>query len=95
MTYKVLKSCRSKMATLAHDVCGVHGASTLHIKTGFSLLRGWGVGGGVGPPTTKNLLIHPPPHQIFIPSHQKSIEPNKKIKTSFLAIVIAPVAFLP
>ena len=80
------------MATLAHDVYGVHRASTLHIKTGFSLLRGWGA--GVGPPTTKNLLIHPPPHQIFIPSYQKSIEPNKKIKTSFLAIVIAPVAFL-
>ena len=33
VTHKVLKSCRSKMATLAHDVCNVHGASSLFIKT--------------------------------------------------------------
>ena len=33
VTHKVLKSCRSKMATLAHDVCDVHGASSLYIKT--------------------------------------------------------------
>ena len=33
MTHKVLKSCRSKMATLAHDVCDVHGATSLYIKT--------------------------------------------------------------
>ena len=32
-THKVLKSCRSKMATLAHDACDVHGASLLYIKT--------------------------------------------------------------
>ena len=32
MTHKVLKSCRSKMATWAHDVCDVHGASSLYIK---------------------------------------------------------------
>ena len=25
VTHKVLKSCRSKIATLAHDVCDVHG----------------------------------------------------------------------
>ena len=31
--HKVLKSCRSRMATLAHDVCDVHGASTLYIIT--------------------------------------------------------------
>ena len=33
MTHKVLKSCRNKMATLAHDVCDVHGAALLYIKT--------------------------------------------------------------
>ena len=32
-THKVLKSCRSKMATLAHDACDVHGASLLYVKT--------------------------------------------------------------
>ena len=73
MTHKVLKSCRSKMATLAHDVCDVHGASTLYIKhvgkvyTGFSLL-GW------GSPTTNQKFAHsPPPHQIFIPFDQNII----------------------
>ena len=35
VTHKVLKSCRSKMATLAHDVCDVHGASSLYIKKFF------------------------------------------------------------
>ena len=81
------------MATLAHDVCDVHGASTLHIKhvskvyTGFSLL-GW------RSPTTNQKFAHSPlPHQIFIPFDQKSIQPNKKIKASILAVVIAPVPF--
>ena len=32
VTHKVLKSCKSKMATLAHDVCDVHGASSLYKK---------------------------------------------------------------
>ena len=61
------------MATLAHDVCDVHGASTLYIKhvgkvyTGFSLL-GW------GSPTTNQKFAHsPPPHQIFIPFDQNII----------------------
>ena len=27
VTHKLLKSCRSKMATLEHDVCDVHRAS--------------------------------------------------------------------
>ena len=82
------------MATLAHDVSDVHGASTLYIKhvgkayTEFSLLWGW------GSPTTNQKFAHsPPPHQILIPSHQKLIHPNKKIKMSFLAVVIAPVPF--
>ena len=29
----MLKSCRGKTATLTHDVCDVHGASSLYIKT--------------------------------------------------------------
>ena len=33
VTHKVLKSCRSKMATLEHDVCDVHGTSSLYIKS--------------------------------------------------------------
>ena len=49
--------------------------------------------GGV-PPPTKNLLIYPPRHQTFIPYPQKLVQPNKKVKTSFLAVVIAPVPFL-
>ena len=32
VTHKVLESCGSKMATLAHDVCDVHGDSSLYIK---------------------------------------------------------------
>ena len=38
VTHKVLKSCRIKMATLAHDVCDVHGASLLYIKTCWQCL---------------------------------------------------------
>ena len=41
--------------------------------------------GGV-PPTNQKFAHPPPPHQIFIPSHQKSSQSNKKIKTSFLAV---------
>ena len=33
VTHKVFKSCRSKMATLVHDVCDVHRAFSLYIKT--------------------------------------------------------------
>ena len=33
VTHKVLKFCRSKTATLAPDVCDVHGASSLYTKT--------------------------------------------------------------
>ena len=32
VTHQVLKSSRSKMATFEHDVCDVHGASSLYIK---------------------------------------------------------------
>ena len=36
--HKVLKSCKSKMATLEHDVCDVHGSSLLYIKTCWQIL---------------------------------------------------------
>ena len=50
---------------------------------------------GMGVSSTNQKFAHSPPsHQIFIPSHQKSIQSNKKIKTSFLAVVIPPAAFL-
>ena len=46
--------------------------------------------GGMGgiPPPAKNVLIPP------FPPHQKSVQPNKKIKMSFLVAVIPPVPFL-
>ena len=53
----------------------------------------WGEGWG-SPPTNQKFGHSPSPRQILIPSHQKSIRPNKRIKTSFLAVVIAPVPFL-
>ena len=40
VTHKVPKSCRSKMATLEHDVCDVHVASSLYIKTCWQSLNG-------------------------------------------------------
>ena len=95
VTPKVLKSCRSRMATLEHNVCDVHGASSLYIKTCWkSLYRVFPIW-GIGEFTTKQKFAHSPhPHQICIPSHQKSIQPNKIIKTLVLTVVIAPVPFL-
>ena len=81
------------MTTLEHDVYDVHGASSLYIKTCWQgLYRVFPTGGmGESPHQTNSAHL---PHQIFIPSHQKSIQPNKKIKTSFLVVVIAPIPFL-
>ena len=57
------------MATLAHDVYDVHGASSLYIKTCWQNLyrvfpTGGGGDGGVLPPT-KNLHIHPLPTKLY------------------------------
>ena len=83
------------MATLAHDVCDVHGAFSLYIKTCWqSLYRVFPTGGWGSPSTNKKFAHLLPPHQIFIPSYQKLIQPNEKIKTLFLVVVIAPVPFL-
>ena len=51
----------------------------------------WGAGES---PNQQKFADLPRSHQIFIPFHQKSIQSNKKIKTSFLTVVIAPVPFL-
>ena len=49
------KSCRNKMVTLAHDVCDVHGAFSLYIKTCWqSLYRVFPTGWMFAP----NLLCH-------------------------------------
>ena len=81
VTHKVLKSCRSKMATLAHDVCDVHGASLLYIKTYWQGLYRVCPTGRMGEsPTNKKFTHSPPPYQICIPSHRKLIQPNEKNK---------------
>ena len=81
------------MATLAHDVCDVHGASSLYIKTCWqSLYRVFPTGRmGQSPhhKKKKKFAHSPPPHQIFISSHQKSIQPNEKIKGSFSCTIFA------
>ena len=78
---QVLKSCRSNMATLGHDVCDVHGASSLYKKTCWQGLdRVFPTGGmGESPPTNKKFAHLPPPHHIFIPSYRRSIQPNKNL----------------
>ena len=48
MTHKKLKSCRSKMVTLAHDVCDMHGAFSLYIKTCWQSLYSAFPTGGMG-----------------------------------------------
>ena len=85
------------MTTMEHDVSDLHRAYLLYIMpvgkvyTGFSLL--WG-GGWESPHTNQKIAYLPFHHQIFIPSNQKSIQFNKKLKPSVLAVVIALVPFL-
>ena len=77
----MLKSCRSKMATLAHDVCDVHGASSLYIKTCWqSLYRVFPTGRmGQSPhQKKKNLLIHPLPTKFLFPPTKSQVNPIKK-----------------
>ena len=59
------------------------------VYTVFSLLGGW------RSCFTNQKFAHSAlSYQIFILSHQKSVQPNKKRKTSFLPVSIAPVPFL-
>ena len=76
VTHKVLRSCRSKMATLTHYVCDMHGASSLYIKACWQSLY-WvfptGRDGRV-PSPTRNLLIRPsPPNFYSLPPKVNSI----------------------
>ena len=69
------------MATLAHDVCDVHGAFSLYIKTCWQSLYRVFPTRGMGESLTNQKFAHsPPPHQILILSRQKSCQPNKKNK---------------
>ena len=80
VTQKVLKSSRSKMVTLAHDVCDVHVPCSLYIKTCCqSLYRAFPTGGWRSPSTKQKLAHLPPPHQIFIPSHHSTQQKNKNV----------------
>ena len=72
----MIKSSRSKMATLAYDVCYVHGASSLYIKTCWQSFPYWG-DGGVLPPT-KNLLIHSLPTKFLLPPTKSQFNLIKK-----------------
>ena len=94
VTHKVLKSCRSKMATLVHDVWDVHGAFSLYKNLLAKFIQDFPYwrDGGV-PQPTKNLLIHPLHTKFLFPPTKSQFNPIKKIKASFLAVVIAPVPF--
>ena len=107
MTQKVLKSCRSKIATWAHDVYYVHEAS-LYIETCWQSSfimhiynRVFPTGGMGSPPLTSQRSAHAPTTNFLFSSHQKSISqppPLKKIynpiKTSFLAVVTPCTIFV-
>ena len=62
----------------------------IYIYTGFSLLVGWRESAR----PAKNFLISLLLTKFLFPPEEKSIQPNKTIKTTFLAVVIAPVPFL-
>ena len=73
------------MATLAHDVCDVHGASSLYIKTCWQSLYGVFPTGGMGESLTNKKFAHSPPsHQIlFLPTKsQFNLIKNKNISFS-------------
>ena len=84
VAHKVLKSCRSKMATLEHemyrdhehehemeheiaDVCDVHGASSLYIKTCWQSLYRVSPTGGMGesPHQSKIYSFTPSPPNFY------------------------------
>ena len=61
------KSSRNKMVTLAHDVCDVHGAFSLYIKTCWqSLYRVFPTGGmGESPHQPKICSFTPSPPNFY------------------------------
>ena len=77
MTHKVLKSCRSKMATLAHDVCDVHATSSLYIKTCWQSLYGVFPTGGMGESLYQPKIFSftpSPPNFYFLPPKVNSTQ---------------------
>ena len=82
------------MATLAHDVCDVHGASSSYIKTCWqSLCRVFPTGVWGSPPFNKKCARSTLPTKFLFPPTKSQFKLIKKIKT-FLAVVIVPVPFL-
>ena len=82
------------MATLAHDVCDVHGASSSYIKTcQQSLRRVFPTGVWGSPPFNKKCARSTLPTKFLFPPTKSQFKLIKKIKT-FLAVVIVPVPFL-
>ena len=108
MTQKVLKSCRSKIATWAHDVYYVHEAS-LYIETCWQSSfimhiynRVFPTGGDGEPPPYQPKICSCSHHQFFIlfpPKVNLPTPPSLKkiynpIKTSFLAVVTPCTIFV-
>ena len=86
VTHKVLKSCRSKMITLVHDVCDGDGAFSLYRKTCWqSFYRTFPTGRDVEvPPRTKNVLNHPLPTKFWFPPTKSQFNPIKKIMLTLI-----------
>ena len=81
MTNKLLKSCTSKMVTLAHDVCNVYGASSLYIKTCWQILYRFFPTGGTGesPHQPKRWsFTSSPPNFYFLPPKVNSTQYKNK-----------------
>ena len=76
LTHKVLKSCRNKMTTLAHDVCDVHGGSSLYIKTCWQSLYKVFPTGGI------EELFHQPKICSFTPSPPNFYSLPPKVKST-------------
>ena len=86
MTHKVLKSCRSKIVTLEHDVSDVHGASSLYIKTYLqSLCRAFPTEGmGESPHQLKicSFTLSPPNFYSLLPTVNATQWKNKSVLLS-------------
>ena len=80
------------MATFGHDVCDVHGVSSLYKKTYWQDLYRVFFPRGMreSPRPTKNLLIHPLPTTFLFPFTKSQFNLLKTL----LAAVIVPVQFL-
>ena len=79
----MFKSCRSKMATLAHDVCDVHRASSSYTKTCWQSLYRFSPTGGMGEsshqPKICSLTPFPPNFYSLPPKVNSTQYKNKNI----------------